>query len=100
MRSVPFNDEDKAVLPEGAQVIVMGPPAGWADSECGTTEVIRLDQITKAGRPVVSHTTKWMPTTVDLERLNAGGSIYLQTLGEGMPAVWCGTDPWDPEDDA
>ena len=94
MRAVPFTDDDKAALPPTAQVIVMGPPPGWDGTECGTTEVVRISEEMHTGRPVVSHTTKWMPTTEDLERLNAGGSIYLQTLGAGMPPVWCGTDPW------
>lgn len=95
MRAVLFSDDDKAALPEGAQLIVMGPPPGWGDAECGTIEVVRLDQQTPGvGRPVTTHTTKWMPTAADLVALNAGGSVFLQTIGEGMPPVWCGTDPW------
>lgn len=97
MRAVPFTDDDKAALPPTAEVIVMGPPPGWDGTECGTTEVVRISEEMHTGRPVVSHTTKWMPTTEDLERLNAGGSIYLQTLGDGMPPVWCGTGPWTGE---
>lgn len=94
MRAVPFTDDDKASLPATATVIVMGPPPGWDGTECGTTEVVRTDEEMHTGRRVVSHTTKWMPTKADLERLNAGGAVYLQTLGDGMPPVWCGVDPW------
>lgn len=97
MRAVPFTDTDKAALPPTAEVIVMGPPPGWDGTECGTTEVVRVVEELHTGRPVVSHTTKWMPTTEDLARLNAGGSVYLQTIGPGMPPVWCGTDPWGGE---
>lgn len=94
MRAVPFTDDEKAALPDAAVVIVMGPPPGWDGSECGTTEVVRSAEEMHTGRPVTSHTTKWMPTKDDLDRLNAGAAIYLQTLGDGMPPVWCGTDPW------
>lgn len=95
MRVVPFNDEDKAALPDGAEVIVMGPPPGWSGSECGTTEVVRLRApMAATGRVVTSHTTKWMPTVDELAQLNAGGAVFLETIGEGMPPVWCGTNPW------
>ena len=86
MRAVPFTDTDKAALPPTAEVIVMGPPPGWDGTECGTTEVVRVVEELHTGRPVVSHTTKWMPTTEDLARLNAGGSVYLPD----DPGEWCG----------
>jgi hypothetical protein len=68
-----------------------GKPENMTDEQCGTLRVKRgLANIEGDLFPV--STSGWKPSAADLEKLNAGGLIYLNIFGMGHPVVSVSTD--------
>lgn len=61
-------------------------PANMTDDQCGALKVRqavhRID-----GEPFAVSTSGWKPDANDLERLNAGGLVFLNIFGIGHPVV-------------
>jgi hypothetical protein len=66
-------------------------PEDMTDQQCRTLRVKRgMTEIDGEKYPV--STSGWKPTAEDLERLNAGGLIYLNIFGLGHPPVSVSTE--------
>jgi hypothetical protein len=75
-----------------------GKPPEMTDDQCGTLRVKR-GIADLAGEDFPVSTSGWKPSPEDLERLNAGGLIFLNIFGIGHPVVSVSTElietkPW------
>jgi hypothetical protein len=71
-------------------------PKELRDDQCGDLKVRRGIADVNGDKFPVS-TSAWKPSAEDLERLNAGGLIYLNIFSTGHPMVSVGTELIDVE---
>lgn len=64
-----------------AEKIVFGPPAGVADEECGTVEILSAPY-TMGGAETRVHHAYFRPNAAELEALNAGALIEVSQVGD------------------
>ena len=68
-----------------------GKPSNVREDQCGTLRVKHaLTDVNGTAFPV--SISGWKPSAEDLERLNAGGLIYLNVFGNGHPMVSVSTE--------
>lgn len=68
-----------------------GKPESMTYQQCGTLRVKRGLADIEGDKFVVS-TSGWKPSAEDLEKLNAGGLIYLNIFAAGHPVVSVSTE--------
>lgn len=71
-------------------------PKETREDQCGDLKVRRAVADINGDKFPVS-TSAWKPSPEDLERLNAGGLIYLNIFSTGHPMVSVGTELIDVE---
>lgn len=73
-------------FPESNQVFTA--PESMSETECGPIDALIGE--TEAGVPMI--VTCFKPSPEDLERLSAGGCLWLSIVGNQMPPVQLNTD--------
>jgi hypothetical protein len=64
----------------------LGAPVGWVPDEHGDCAHLAIRDMPVSGGVPAMHSV-WEPTPLELERLNAGGKVYLVIIGTVHPPV-------------
>ena len=71
-------------------------PANTREDQCGTLRV-QKGIVDIGGDKFPVNISAWKPSAEDLERLNAGGLIYLNIFSQGHPMVSVSTEKLEVE---
>ncbi|MHA4844434.1 hypothetical protein ACX0G7_09730 [Flavitalea antarctica] len=88
----PFN------FPEATKVFTK--PGDWKDKDCFSIAAWEGEQTLPSGDKTPHIITAWKPTPAELEKLNAGGSVYLSLCADGLPPHYLTAhSPFEPQPD-